>query len=123
MKNSVHSWVHTIKTYGVYEQEDFQTLLRVAWETETMQENIQDWLSLMKETLSFSFWQRKKLVQWYFFIYFHQHYLYYYIFIYKFLGLFFASLIQIMKAILNSSWVFDSDLFNDTNVYVDRMIF
>jgi hypothetical protein len=33
------------------EQEDFQTVLRAAGETETSQENIQDWLHLVKETL------------------------------------------------------------------------
>jgi hypothetical protein len=31
---------------GFKEQEDFQTVLRAAGETETMQENIQDWLEL-----------------------------------------------------------------------------
>jgi hypothetical protein len=34
------------KTRGVQEQEDFQTVLRAAGETETTQENIQDWLQL-----------------------------------------------------------------------------
>jgi hypothetical protein len=39
------------KTRGIYEQEgleqeDFQTELRAAGETETSQENIQDWLQL-----------------------------------------------------------------------------
>jgi hypothetical protein len=32
------------------EQEDFQTALGTAGETETMQENIQDWLELDEET-------------------------------------------------------------------------
>jgi hypothetical protein len=39
MKNSVQS------SEGL-EQEDFQTVLRAAGETETKQENIQDWLQL-----------------------------------------------------------------------------
>jgi hypothetical protein len=33
-------------------------------------------LTWMEVTLDFSFWQSKKLMQWYFFIYFHQHYPY-----------------------------------------------
>jgi hypothetical protein len=32
-------------------------------------------LSWMKETEDSSFWQRKKLLEWYFLIYYHQHYL------------------------------------------------
>jgi hypothetical protein len=35
-----------LSTHGIYEQEDFQTLLRAAGETETTQEIIQDWLQL-----------------------------------------------------------------------------
>jgi hypothetical protein len=35
------------------EQEDFQTVLRAAGETETTQENIQDWLQLDERNLGF----------------------------------------------------------------------
>jgi hypothetical protein len=37
--------------------------LRTAGEIETMRENIQGWLERIKETLDFSFWERKKLLQ------------------------------------------------------------
>jgi hypothetical protein len=35
-----------IPTRGIQEQENFQTVSRTAGETETTQENIQDWLEL-----------------------------------------------------------------------------
>jgi hypothetical protein len=38
-----------------FQQENSQTVLRAAAETETKQENIRDYLSWMKETLDFSF--------------------------------------------------------------------
>jgi hypothetical protein len=39
-------------------------VLRAPAETETTQENIQDWLEVDEgETLGFSFWQKKKLLQ------------------------------------------------------------
>jgi hypothetical protein len=41
MKISVHNSVHTLKDTW-----DFQTVLRSAGETETTQDNIQDWLEL-----------------------------------------------------------------------------
>jgi hypothetical protein len=44
MKSSAHSWVR-----GTWEQEDFQAVFRAARETETSQENIQDWLKLDEE--------------------------------------------------------------------------
>jgi hypothetical protein len=37
------------------EQEDYQTVLRAAGETETTQKNFQDGLSWMNKTLGFSF--------------------------------------------------------------------
>jgi hypothetical protein len=37
------------------EQEDFQAVLRAAGETETTQQNIQDWLQLDEGDLDFSF--------------------------------------------------------------------
>jgi hypothetical protein len=43
MSNSIHRWVHI---HGMQEQEEFQTVLRAAGETETTRENIQDWLQL-----------------------------------------------------------------------------
>ena len=39
----------------VYEQEDFQTVLRAAGETETTQVNIQDWLKLDEGDPGFQF--------------------------------------------------------------------
>jgi hypothetical protein len=53
MKNETYcsQMVHTFKRCGIYEQEgleqeDFQTVLRAAGETETTQENVRDWLQL-----------------------------------------------------------------------------
>jgi hypothetical protein len=37
------------KTHGIYKKEHFQAVLRAAGETETTQENIQDWLELDEE--------------------------------------------------------------------------
>jgi hypothetical protein len=51
---------HDIQEQKGLKQEDFQTVLRAAEET---QENIPDWLQLIKETLDFSLCQRKKLLQ------------------------------------------------------------
>jgi predicted DsbA family dithiol-disulfide isomerase len=48
---------HDIQDQAGLEQEEFQAVLRAAGETETTQENIQDWLEL-----DFSFWQSKKLL-------------------------------------------------------------
>jgi hypothetical protein len=50
MKNSVHSSVHTLK-----EQDGFQAVMRAAGETETTQENIQDWLQLDEGDPAFQF--------------------------------------------------------------------
>jgi hypothetical protein len=49
-----------LKTNGIYQQkglqeEDFQTALRAAGETETTQENIQDWLELDEGDRGFQF--------------------------------------------------------------------
>jgi hypothetical protein len=54
VKNFVHS--------GIYEQEGFQTVLKAAGKTETMQENIQDWLELDVD-LRFQLLQKNKLQQ------------------------------------------------------------
>jgi hypothetical protein len=50
------------------EQEDFQAVLRAAGETETTQENIQDWFELLTE---------EEITAVIFFNYLHQHYIYY----------------------------------------------
>jgi hypothetical protein len=52
-------------------------MLRAAGETETTQENIQDWLQLDEGDPGFQFLSEEKIVVVIFFIYFHQHYLYY----------------------------------------------
>jgi hypothetical protein len=44
-----------LRTHGIYEQEDFQTLLRAAGETETTQGNIQDWIELDERYPVFQF--------------------------------------------------------------------
>jgi hypothetical protein len=52
-------------------------VLRAAGETETTQENIQDWLQLDEGDPGFQLLtQEEILLQWYFFIYIHGHYLY-----------------------------------------------
>jgi hypothetical protein len=58
------------------EQDDFQTVLKVAAETETMQENIQDWFQLDEEVPGFQLLTEKKIAAVIFFIYFHWHYLF-----------------------------------------------
>jgi hypothetical protein len=80
MKDSVHSLVYTLKdTWDLegrqLEQEDFQTVLRAAGETETTQENIQDWLQLDEGEPGFQLLTEKDTAAVIFFIYFHQHYL------------------------------------------------
>jgi hypothetical protein len=58
-------------------QEDFQSASRAAGETETTQENIQDWLELYEGELGFQLLTEEKNSAVIFFIYFHRHYLYY----------------------------------------------
>jgi hypothetical protein len=75
-------------------------VLRAAGETETTQENIQDWLQLDEGDPGFQpLTEEETAAVIFFFVYFHQHYLYYYISFYlwsEFLGLSFASLIRII---------------------------
>jgi hypothetical protein len=52
-------------------------VLRAAGETETTQENIQDWLELDEGDLGFQLLTEEEISAVIFFIYFHQHYLYY----------------------------------------------
>jgi hypothetical protein len=59
------------------EQEDFKTVLREAEETETTQENMQDWLELDEGDPGFQLLTEEEIAAVIFFIYFHQHYLYY----------------------------------------------
>jgi uncharacterized protein YehS (DUF1456 family) len=54
--------------------------LRAAGETETTQENIQDWLQLEEGDPGFQLLTDVEIAAVIFFIYFHQHHLYYYIF-------------------------------------------
>jgi hypothetical protein len=68
------------KTHGIYEQEDFRTALRAAGETETTQENIQDWFELDEgypgfQLLVFLYFLNKCSIA-IFFTSFRQHYLY-----------------------------------------------
>jgi hypothetical protein len=51
--------------------------LRTAGETETTQENIQDWLELDAGDLAFQLLTEEKIAAVIFFIYFHQNYPYY----------------------------------------------
>jgi hypothetical protein len=62
------------KTHGIQKQEDFQTMLRAAGETETIQENNQDWLALDEGDPGFQL-QTGKIALVIFFIYFHHHHL------------------------------------------------
>jgi hypothetical protein len=67
---------------GIYEQEgleqdDFQTVLKAAGLTETVQENIQDWLELDEGDPGFQLLTETNCCSDIFLIYFHQHYLYY----------------------------------------------
>jgi hypothetical protein len=68
-----------IKRHVEFEQEDFQTVLRAAGETETTQENIQDWLELDEGDPGFQLLTKEEIaaVIFYLFSYFHQHCLYY----------------------------------------------
>jgi hypothetical protein len=52
-------------------------VLRAAGETETTQENVQDWPELDKGDPRFQLLTEKENAAVIFFIYFHQHYLYY----------------------------------------------
>lgn len=90
------------------EQEDFQTALRAAGETETAQQNIQDWLQLDEWDPAYQFLTGRSCCSDFLFIYFHQHCLYYYIFnlFSKFFGLSplsFASLIWMYS--FQSVWI------------------
>jgi hypothetical protein len=51
-------------------------VLRAAGETETAQENMQDWLELDECYPGFQLVTEEEIVAVIFFIYFHQHYLY-----------------------------------------------
>jgi hypothetical protein len=53
-------------------------VLRAAGETETTEENIQDWLELTKGDPGFQFLTKEEIAVVIFFIYFHQHCLHYY---------------------------------------------
>jgi hypothetical protein len=58
MRNPVLNLVHSLKdTWDLgargLKREDFQTVLRATGETETTQQNIQDWLQLTEGTLPF----------------------------------------------------------------------
>jgi hypothetical protein len=55
-------------------------VLRAAGETETMQENIQDWLQLDEGHPGFQLLTEEEIAAVIFFIFFHEHYLYYYTF-------------------------------------------
>jgi hypothetical protein len=55
-------------------------VLRAAGETETTQENIQDWLQLDEGYPGFQLLTEEEIAAVIFFIYFHQHRLNYYIF-------------------------------------------
>jgi hypothetical protein len=52
--------------------------LRVAGETETTKENIQDWLELDDGDPGFQLLTEEEIASVIFFIYFHQHYLFYF---------------------------------------------
>jgi hypothetical protein len=52
-------------------------VLRAAGETETRQENIQDWLALDKGDTGFQLLTEEEIAAVIIFIYFHQRYLYY----------------------------------------------
>jgi hypothetical protein len=52
-------------------------VLRAAGETETTQENVQDWLELDEGDRGFQFLTEEEIAAVIFFIYFHQHYIYY----------------------------------------------
>jgi hypothetical protein len=58
MKNE--KFCSQLSTYSNKEQEDFQTL-RAAGETETTQENIQDWLQLDEADLGFQFLTEERI--------------------------------------------------------------
>jgi hypothetical protein len=55
---------------GFKEQEDFQTVLRAAGDTETTQENIQDWLQLDEGDPGFQLVTEEEIAALIFFIYF-----------------------------------------------------
>jgi hypothetical protein len=60
------------------EQASFQTVLRAAGETETAQENIQDWLQLDEGDPGFQLPTEEKTAAVIFlFVYFHEHCLHY----------------------------------------------
>jgi predicted DsbA family dithiol-disulfide isomerase len=61
-RNQYETLLVICSTVGL-EQEDFQTVLRAAEQTETTQENIQDWLQLDEGDPGFQLLQRKKLLQ------------------------------------------------------------
>jgi hypothetical protein len=68
-------------------------LLRAAGETETAQENIQDWIQLDEGDPGFQLLTEDEIAALIFlFICFHQHYLYYYIFRLLFLRFLFSRL-------------------------------
>jgi hypothetical protein len=67
---------------------------------ETIQENIQD-----EGDPGFQFLAKKKLLQWYFFIYFHQHYIHYYIFHLHIYSLSFLSFTAIIFFINADYWL------------------
>jgi hypothetical protein len=52
-------------------------VLRAAGDTETTQENIQDWLQLDEGDPGFQFLTEEEIAALIYFIYCHQHYLYY----------------------------------------------
>jgi hypothetical protein len=54
MNTSVHSWILTLRHVGFRSKRAFR-LLRAAGETETTEENIQDWLELGEGDPDFSF--------------------------------------------------------------------
>jgi hypothetical protein len=58
------------------EQEDFQTALRAAGETETTEENLRDRFELDEGDPGFQLLTGRNCCSDIFYIYFHQHYLY-----------------------------------------------
>jgi hypothetical protein len=57
------------KTHGIWELENFHTVLRVAGETDTMQENIQDWLDLDEGDPGFYLLQEETTALIYFYLF------------------------------------------------------
>jgi hypothetical protein len=73
MKYALCSRVHTLE-----EHEDFQTVLRAGGETETTQENIQDWLELDEGDPGFQLLIKDKIaVVIYFYLFSSALYIYY----------------------------------------------